>query len=463
MELLKFNYKARMSLLIISKIYPNLVRLLKGNSLSDIVKRNILASFLIKGINILLIFITVPVLLSYLDTVKYGLWLTIASVIQWFGFFDIGLGNGLRNKFAEAKAIGDTLNAKIYISTTYFILALVSLILIIILSPIFYFLDWTRLLNAPSYLNNELKIIVVFTFIFFMTRLVLQLIGTIILGDQKTALNDSLNPLSNIIVLLSIFVLTFLYKNSFVLASIILAAVPSIIYLIVSAYLFKKNYREYKPSLNFVKLSYVKPLFNLGLLFFIIQISGVVLYTTTNLLISHLLDPSEVTKYNIAYRYFSSVLMMFSIIVNPFWSAFTNAYTVKDFVWIDRIIKKLRIVGLVSIGLILLMVFLSDTFYKVWIGDKIEINFLLSLLIGLFFAITIFNMHICYFLNGIGRIKEQALMAVLGAIIHIPLSIILIKKFNFGLEGIILSLIIISLPSLFIYPYLYKKEMVRFR
>ena len=35
----------------------------------------------------------------------YGL--TLSSIIGWFAFFDIGFGNGLRNKFAEAIAKGD--------------------------------------------------------------------------------------------------------------------------------------------------------------------------------------------------------------------------------------------------------------------------------------------------------------------------------------------------------------------
>ena len=46
----------------------------------------------------------VPLTIDYLNPTQYGIWITLMSVIAWFNFFDIGLGNGLRNKFATAKA-----------------------------------------------------------------------------------------------------------------------------------------------------------------------------------------------------------------------------------------------------------------------------------------------------------------------------------------------------------------------
>jgi O-antigen/teichoic acid export membrane protein len=455
MELMNFSSMVSLhSILTFIKL-----KILSGDDRTVLVKKNILGSFLIKGLNILIMFVMVPLLLNYLDPIKYGIWLTLASIVQWFSFFDIGLSNGLRNKFAEAKALGDKERARIYISTTYFFLTIISLIIITLLSPLVYFLDWAQILNAPNYLNKELKTVFVVTLSLFMAKLVLQTIGAVLLGDQRSASNDLLNPLSNTISMLFILFLTFFYKGSFTLATISLSISPLIVYTIASIYLYNTRYKEYKPKLKFVKLEYFKVLFNLGTFFFIIQASGIILYSTTNFIITKLFGPSEVTNYNIVYRYFNSVLMIFSIIVTPFWSAFTDAYTLKDFIWIKNIIKKLRISGLICIGIIIVMIFFSDLFYKFWIGETIRINLSLTLLLGIYFTITIFNMHFCYFLNGINRIKEQAIMALIGAVIHIPISLVINSTFKLGAESIVLSLIIISLPSLFIYPYLYNKEI----
>ena len=104
----------------------------KGHQRSVKAKKNIIASFFIRGISIAISLIVVPLTLNYINPSRYGIWLTLSSIVSWFSFFDIGFGNGLRNKFAEAIAKGNTELAKIYISTTYAILILViSCILIL--------------------------------------------------------------------------------------------------------------------------------------------------------------------------------------------------------------------------------------------------------------------------------------------------------------------------------------------
>jgi O-antigen/teichoic acid export membrane protein len=58
---------------------------------------NIASSFVIKGASILLSLLLVPLTLDYLNPYEYGIWLTLSSVLMWINYFDIGLGNGLRN------------------------------------------------------------------------------------------------------------------------------------------------------------------------------------------------------------------------------------------------------------------------------------------------------------------------------------------------------------------------------
>ena len=100
----------------------------KGHSRSVKAKKNIIASFFIKGISIAISLILVPLTINYINPSRYGIWLTLSSIVGWFSFFDIGLTQGLRNKFAEAKAKGDDNLAQIYVSTTYAILAIIFFI-----------------------------------------------------------------------------------------------------------------------------------------------------------------------------------------------------------------------------------------------------------------------------------------------------------------------------------------------
>ena len=113
--------------------------------------KNILYSFFIKGYSVIIQFALVPLTLHYLDKFHYGIWLTLASLLEWFNFFDIGIGHGLRNKLAESLAKNEFGLAKIYISTAYAIVTMIFLGFIIIFSVINPFLNWASILNVSPF------------------------------------------------------------------------------------------------------------------------------------------------------------------------------------------------------------------------------------------------------------------------------------------------------------------------
>ena len=78
----------------------------KGHERTIRAKKNIVISFILRVISIGTSLLLVPLILAYLDQTRYGIWLTLASIVMWFNFFDVGLGHGLRNKLSEALAEG---------------------------------------------------------------------------------------------------------------------------------------------------------------------------------------------------------------------------------------------------------------------------------------------------------------------------------------------------------------------
>src|SRR5690606_17696637 len=104
----------------LSGLYTKILQQInRGQGRSVKAKKNIIASFFIKGLSIAISLVLVPITIDYINTSRYGIWLTLSSIVAWFSFFNIGLTQGLRNKFAEAKAKGEHELAQIYVSTTY--------------------------------------------------------------------------------------------------------------------------------------------------------------------------------------------------------------------------------------------------------------------------------------------------------------------------------------------------------
>jgi len=413
----------------------------KGNPRSIKVKKNIIASFGLKGISILVSFLLVPLTLTYLSPTKYGLWLTLSSIIGWFGFFDIGLGNGLRNKLAEAFAIDDNRLAKTYISTTYailFIIIGVVYLLILFINP---FLDWSTILNAPPEMASELSSVVLIIFTFFSFRFVLNLIGVILTADQLPAYNNIFGTLGNVIALAAIYIITKISQGSLLYVSIIYSSVPVFVLIGGSIFFFRKKYKKIKPSLTFVNFKYFKPLMGLGLKFFILQIAAIIIFSTDNFIITKFLGPIEVTPYNIAFKYFGIPIMVFSIIMTPYWSAFTNANVLKDISWIKNVFKKLIKLWLLLIVVTIIMLLFSNSFYLFWIGDIVHVPFMLSAFMALYAILMSWNSIFVNYVNGVGKLKLQIYEAIVGMIINIPISIFFAVNLGMGSTGVILGTI----------------------
>src|SRR5438309_10474782 len=139
----------------------------KGHERSVKAKKNIATSFLVKGASIAISFLLVPMTIHYVNPAQYGIWLTLSSVITWMSFFDIGFTQGLRNKFGEARAQGNTLLARIYVSTTYYYLAIIFSTLWLILLCVNQFISWHTLLSIPVSMEKEVSRLAIIVFSYF--------------------------------------------------------------------------------------------------------------------------------------------------------------------------------------------------------------------------------------------------------------------------------------------------------
>lgn len=434
-----------------------ITRINSGHSRSVKAKKNIFASFFIKGVSIIIGFIFVPLLIGYLGDVEYGIWITLSSILAWVNYFDIGLGNGLRNRFAESLAKGEHEMARIYVSTAYVSLALLFGSFFLVFLAINPFLSWYEILKAPAYLASDLNQLVIITFGFFLLRFTFKLISAIILADQRTAISNLFDPLSNLISLIIILVLLKTTEASLLKLGVVLSLSPVLVYLFANFYFFKRIYKPYRPSLKLVNFKYFKDLTGLGAKFFVIQITVVIMMSANNFIITRINSPEAVTPYNIVYKYFGLLLMLFTIITNTLWSAYTEAFVKKDFVWIRKITRNLVKGWVAVLFLLAFMLVISPYFYNIWIGDKVEIPFLLSASAALFFGLYIWYIIFIYFINGTGKITLQLYICVVMAVLNIPIAVFLAGKMGLGPIGVMLGSTIAYLPGSIIAPIQYKK------
>ncbi|HBH49083.1 MAG TPA: polysaccharide biosynthesis protein [Bacteroidales bacterium] len=425
----------------------------RGPERSVKAKKNIIALLFRKGISVVISYLMVPLLIDYLNPTRYGIWLTVSVFITWFFLFDIGLGNGLRNKFTEAIANGKDKLARIYVSTTYAIVSIIAVFVFVSYWILFPIIDWGQLFNAPEELDSELASLVTIMVSYFTFQFIVKLISTILIADQRPAIAGYFNTISSILTLLLLVIAIKVFDSSLIIIGYIFSVSNILVPLIASFYFYNSKYQKYRPSIRWVKFSYSRDLFSLGLMFFAIQIASVIIYSSSNMLISHLFSPAEVTPYNVSFKYFSIITMVFAIVMTPFWSAITDAYVREDLIWIKTvIIKLLKLVAVFSIASLILVI-CSGFVYRIWVGEEITIPFSLTIVMGIYSIVFIWNSVFASFLNGVGKIRLQLYIALLQAIFIIPLALFFTKAFNLGITGVALSILIVNILSSIFGPF----------
>ena len=408
------------------------------NERTSKIKKNVVIMLGIKGVSLLISLLYVPLLLHSMNAVNYGIWLTLTSLIAWISMFDIGLGNGLRNKLSIALANKNKQLGRTYVSTAYICISALVLVLIILFVAIQQFMSWQDVLNATAVDKEQLDLLVFIVFAAFGLQFVLNLINSILLAMQMPAFSSFILMAGQLFSFIVVFILVKIFHvNSLLILGGTISLIPPAVMLVSSIILFKSKYKDISPSFKYFNIYKIKDILSLGIKFFIIQIITIVLYQTNNLIITHTVGNSAVVEYNVAYKYMHVLVMVFTIIVTPLWSATTEAYTKKDFVWIKGINRQMRkiVVMMACIGLVMLIA--SKQVYEIWLGNnELNINFSTSMLLYIYSIFMIMYGNYGYILNGIGKLQIQIYATLILAMAYIPAAIFAGRFW--GLNGILL-------------------------
>ncbi|MDR1527393.1 MAG: MATE family efflux transporter [Dysgonamonadaceae bacterium] len=439
----------------------------KGHERTILTKKNIAASFVIKGITILISLVLIPMTINYVNSERNGIWLTLYSMVIWLNLLDIGFGNGMKNRLTEAKANGDTDLAKKYVSSTYAAVCLICLGVFFVFCLITPHLNWLDILGSNPALysyQEEISGLLWIIMVSFCFTFVLNLLKSIVAADQRPAIGSFLDLLGQGLTLIGIFILYKTTSPSLIYLGWVTGFAPVLVYMIASYILFNTRYKCWRPSLKYVDFNAAKNMMSLGIKFFISSVAFVIVNQTLPFLILRTTNPIEVTNYNMAFRLFSMAFNVMCIIFIPYWSSFTDAYTKKDFEWMKNSMSKLY--RLFTIFLIVQFAFLilAPTIYYVWVNywlhnenDILTIPFSMSMAVCIYMCVTCWISLYIHPLNGIGKIRLQVYSSIGEMILLIPVAFLM--SHYWGAVGIIWSPVIIYIPRMIWAPLQLNKLM----
>ena len=407
-------------------------------------------SIVYKFFSVIASFFAIPLMIASLGLEKFGIWSTLLTILNWFIFFDLGLGNGLRNRVAERLSLGDSLEAKHYISSAYSFTAIFAVVIWIALYIASYFVPWQAAFNTKTVseelLRNSFVIASFFILINFCIGLITALLGAV----QRSAMVAFGQMFANICILaflvvgqknsiISIFSLSVIYGVSIVFGNLVLS------------YLFFSLRTELLPRINF-SWAIFKPLIAPSLRFFVIQLAALVLFTTDKLIISGLFGPMHVAEYEIVFKLFGIITLVHALVSAPLWSAYTEAYTKGEINWIKVTLNRQILFVVALAGFSALLVYLSGSIIKLWIREEVPISFHLTISMGIFVVLTAWNNVFATLVNGLGKIGVQFYASIVVMILNIPLSIYFARVAEFGVSGVVIGTLVSMLIGAILLP-----------
>jgi O-antigen/teichoic acid export membrane protein len=201
--------------------------------------------------------------------------------------------------------------------------------------------------------------------------------------------------------------------------------------------MFSKGiYKQYAPSFKFIDFSLTRSIVGMGGQFFLIMMCMLVIFQFTNIIISRELGPESVTLYNVTYKLFNIVEMVAMIVLAPIWSAYTDAYTRKDFAWMKRSAAKLEKLGILALPALIMLTIISPIIFNLWLGDDVKTSIFVSAAFAFYIFCKTMGAIYMHQINGTGKVRIQLMSYLVIAIFAIPVMIYSCRQW--GLIGIII-------------------------
>jgi O-antigen/teichoic acid export membrane protein len=102
------------------------------------------------GLGMLGSFIAMPFVLHFIGAERFGVWVTLSSLMALSALGDLGIGNGLINAISAAHGTDDRTSAHTYVSSAFFIVLAFSCVLLIVFAVLDFVISWPTLFNLSS-------------------------------------------------------------------------------------------------------------------------------------------------------------------------------------------------------------------------------------------------------------------------------------------------------------------------
>ena len=405
-------------------------------------------------------FISVPLVAGYLGSERYGMWLTMSSLVAALGPLDLGIGLGLMTVVSDAYGRDDREAARRAISTAAAMLTTIAGLASLAFGIAYFFIPWARVFNVMSpTATAEAGPMSAILFGAFALGLPLGIAGQVQTAHQSGYITSAWAIVGNVgsfFALIAIIVL----HGSLPLLILALTGVGLLAAAFNAWFLFRRQRRWLMPRLRDIELRAVHPLLKTGSFFLVLQLASLVAYQLDNFVIAQIMGAAAVQEYAIPTKLFVLAPTLLSFILAPLWPAYREALARGDVAWVKRTLgRSIAVAALFNIPSSLILLVIAPFLLHIWVGSAVHPTTLLLLGLGTWTIMNTLNGPFAMLLNGANVVGFQAGCSILMAIANVTISVYLVQRI--GVPGAVFGSVIAQIVFVLVPDLWYVRRLLR--
>ena len=404
-------------------------------------------SYIAKALTLLMGFVSVPLTVNYLGAERYGVWLTISSLLLWVALTDFGLsGYALVNVLSEAVGNDDRESARHYAASAFWALVTIALVVGAVFMAAFHSIPWRAVFCvSDATTTEELEWTCALVLMLFVINLPLSLLRSLYNAHQDGYLANIWGIVSGVVSLLGLIVVT-RFHGGLPQLVIAVSGVPALVLLANTYHAFVRRYPWLAPAPSAVRWTCTRRLLKLGGKYMIMQLASLGIYQSQAMIITQMLGPSKVVIFVVTAKVITLPVDLAYMGTVPFVSAFGEAKARRDWNWIKGAFKNATF-GSVALGMPLAaaLALIAKPLILIWAGPSAVPDPHLVLWLFIYTAIGVCLMMAGQLLCGLERLEPLALSIVLCAIGCVVLGVLFAPWW--GLSGVAFAMAISKIAT----------------
>lgn len=394
-----------------------------------------------KAVAVLVNAIGLPITVRYLGSERYGFWVTISTTIMMLAVLDLGIANTLTNCISKAYAERSDDMARRYFATAFWA-TLVIAVLIGTLGVLSWgHIDWGKLFKLRDpVMAHEAGMCAAISFAYFLLTLPLGLAAKVVGGYQRVPVANWFAMISSVLGLVAIIFVVHVHGSVvYLMAAFCSALLTGTV--ILNLWIAFFHVPRIRPNPRTADLGVVREILGHGLLFFALQMAGLIVFNSDNLIIAHFLGSDRVTPYAVTWRLIGYTSVLQSLLIPSLWPAFSEAYIGHDIKWIRSAYRHImRATLLMTCAVALILGFAGRWLIRLWAGQAAVPDSALLWCMCFWAILLAITVNQAALLAATQRLRLQAACGVIAAVLNLVLSIIWVQRI--GAIGVLLATIV---------------------